>query len=85
MKLILQITLGVFLGTLAAQLVIDNWHKHQQTIAKANLEKIRSEQDRVRTEKGERIRNLLLQSRQVSPSIKNEPESVFVPDDFKNP
>jgi hypothetical protein len=84
-KLILQITLGVFLGTMAAQLVIDYWHNHQQTLVKADLEKVRSERERVRTEQGERIRNLLLQSRQVNPSNKNEPEPAFVPDDFKKP
>ena len=61
MKLILQIALGVFLGTLASQLTIDSWHTHQEGIANLAAEKLRVEQERVRLEQGERIRALLLQ------------------------
>ena len=81
MKLILQITLGVFLGTLSSQLLLDSWHSHQENIAKASAEKIRAEQQKVRMEQGERIRNLILKSRQGNlPNSKKLPEG-FVPDD----
>ncbi|TAN68705.1 MAG: hypothetical protein EPN17_08625 [Methylobacter sp.] len=63
MKLILQIALGVFLGTLASQFAIESWHTHQEGIAKQAAEKLRAEQDRIRLEQGERIRALLLQGR----------------------
>lgn len=62
-KLILQIALGVFLGTLASQFAIDSWHIHQESIAKQAAEKLRAAQDRIRLEQGERIRALLLQGR----------------------
>jgi hypothetical protein len=59
-KLILQITLGVFLGTLASQFTINGWHTHQENIAKEAAEKLRAEQERIRFEQGEHIRALLL-------------------------
>jgi hypothetical protein len=81
MKLVLQIALGVFLGTLSSQLLLDSWHSHQENIAKASAEKIRAEQQKARMEQGERIRNLILQSRQGSaPDSKKLPDG-FVPDD----
>ena len=76
MKLILQITLGVFFGTVLSQLTIDGWRSHQEGIAKVAAEKLRAEQERARLEQGEQIRALLLQGRKS-----NAPPAGFVPDD----
>ena len=76
MKLVLQIALGVFFGTLTSQLTVDSWHTHQQTLAKTAADKFRSDQERIRIEQGERIRSLLLQGRKG-----NTPSAGFVPDD----
>jgi len=81
MKLILQIALGVFLGTLASQLTIDGWRTHQEGIAKEAIEKLQAEQERVRIEQGERIRALLLQRRQGKTPAASKPPNGFVPDD----
>lgn len=83
MKLILQIALGVFLGTLASQLTIDSWRTHQEGIAKEAKEKLRAEQERVRIEQGERIRALLLQGRQGNIPGASKPPAGFVPDDVQ--
>lgn len=85
MKLILQIALGVFLGTLAAQFTIDSWHDRQEGIAKGAAEKLRSKQEKVRMEQGERIRNLLLQSRKGNAPGPRNPPAGFVPDDAREP
>jgi hypothetical protein len=76
MKLIFQITLGVFIGTLASQLTLDSWHTYLENIAKVASDKLQSEQDKVRAEQGERIRALLMQKRG-----NNAPPAGFVPDD----
>ena len=78
MKLILQIVLGVFLGTLTSQLVIDSWHSYQENMAKETIMRVRTEQEKVRSEQGDRIRAMLLQGRQSNPS-----SGDFVPDDAK--
>jgi len=78
MKLIFQIALGVFLGTLSSQFVFDSWHRYQESIAKETAEKIRAEQEKVRFEQGERVRALILQSRQANT---NKPAAGFIPDD----
>lgn len=85
MKLILQITLGVFLGTLASQFTLDVWHTRLEGIAKVAAEKLRAEQERVRLEQGERIRTLLLQSRQGNTPGASKPSAGFVPDDIQEP
>ncbi len=76
MKLILQITLGVFIGTLSSQFAFDSWHTYKENIAKEAKEKLLAEQEKVRLEKNERIRALFLQGRQ-----ENTPPAGFVPDD----
>lgn len=82
MKLILQITFSVFLGTLAAQLTLDSWHTHQQQLAQQAAEKLRAEQEKVRLEQAGRIRALLLQGdRGGKVSSANKPPVGFVPDD----
>ncbi len=62
MKLTLQIAIGVFLGTLSSQLLIDAWRSNQINIAKQKEELVRVEQEKVRQEQGDRIRALLLQN-----------------------
>ena len=78
-KLIVQIALGVFLGTLAAQLTIDVWHTHRENITKAESEQLKIHQEKIRKEQGERIRNLILQNRQgVTPN-----PTQLLPDEAK--
>jgi|GEM_PF-5807407 len=36
MKLVLQIALGVFLGTITSQLSIDGWHAHQEACSQGS-------------------------------------------------
>lgn len=76
MRLIFQIAFGVFLGTLASQLVIDSWHAHQKGVAKVAAER----QEKVRLEQGEHIRALLLQNRQNNRLAERNPTAGFVPD-----
>lgn len=83
MKLILQIAFGVFLGTLAAQIAFDSWRTRQESIAKADMEKLRADQEKVRREQGERIRALLLQGRQSNAAGAKKPPAGFVPDDVQ--
>ena len=85
MKLILQIVLGVFLGTLASQLTIDGWRTRQEDIAKQTAEKHRAEQEKIRIEQGERIRTLLMQGRQGNTPRASKPPAGFVPDDVQGP
>lgn len=83
MKLILQIALGVFLGTLTSQLTLDGWRSHQEDIAKEAAEKLQAEQESVRIAQGERIRALLLQGRQNNTLGISKPPTGFVPDDVQ--
>jgi hypothetical protein len=76
MKLIFQITIGVFIGTLVSQFTFDSWQTHQEAIAKEATEKLQAEQDKFRAEQGERIRALLMQKRNG-----DTPPAGFVPDD----
>jgi len=88
MKLILQISLGVFIGSFTSQFVMDYWHDYTEGLAKAAEEKTWREEEKARLEQGERVRNLLLQSRQaVKPSDTTTvvPPSGFVPDDAQAP
>jgi hypothetical protein len=79
MKLIVQIALGVFLGTLATQLTLDVWRARLDGIAKQAAEKIQAEQQRVRAEQAEHIRALLSQGRKAI-----GPAAGFVPDDAQS-
>jgi hypothetical protein len=81
-KLTLQIAFGVFLGSLASQLVIDGWHSRQEEIAKADMEKLRADQEKIRREQGERVRALLLKGRGNAAGVK-KPPTGFVPDDVQ--
>lgn len=81
MKLIIQIAIGVFLGTLASHFVMDTWHKYQENIVKAATDKQQAEQDKVRLEQGEHIRALILQSRQGNSPQADKAPIGFIPDD----
>ena len=85
MKLILQITIGVFLGTLASQVIIDSWHTQQENMARLETEKFSIKREKIRKEQGERIRKLLLDNRQSSPPNSKKLPDDFVPDDAKAP
>lgn len=85
MKLILQIALGVLIGILASQLITDSWHAHQENIANSAEEKLRVEREKVRMEHGERIRKLLLESRQGNTPNSKKPPTGFIPDDARVP
>jgi uncharacterized membrane protein len=80
-KLILQIALGVFLGTLISQVTIDNWHIYQEKLAKSEVERQKAAQEKLRTEQGEQIRKILLQGRQNNAPTTRKPPEGFVPDD----
>ena len=80
MKLFLQITLGVFFGSLAALLTVDAWHQHREDIAKRATEKLRVEQENAYRKQAEKIRTLL-QNRWRNESGANKPPPGFVPDD----
>ena len=81
----LQIALGVFLGTLASQLTIDSWRNYRDGMAKDAERKLKAEQEKVRFEQGERIRALLLQGRQGQSADAVKPPPGFVPDDARMP
>jgi hypothetical protein len=81
MKLIMQIALGVFLGSLASHFAFDTWHTRQEAIAKETEEKLRAERQRMRDEQAERIRALLMQGRQGKNPGKVMVPPGFVPDD----
>jgi hypothetical protein len=66
MKLVLQIALGVFLGSLTAQLVFEQWRFHQTSIAQAKNEQARLEQEKSRQQFNERIRSLFLKNKQTN-------------------
>lgn len=85
MKLILQIAVGVFLGSLGARIVADIWHGRQEQNAKQVAEQRNAEQEKLRREQGERIRSLLLQGRHGHPAAASaKPPAGFVPDDAQS-
>ncbi|MCQ8129727.1 hypothetical protein [Methylomonas rivi] len=85
MKLILQIAVGVFLGSLGAWIVADIWHGRQEQNAKQVAEQRHAEQEKLRRAEGERIRALLLQGRQAGNAAGSiKPPAGFVPDDAQS-
>ncbi|AAU91073.1 MULTISPECIES: hypothetical protein [Methylococcus] len=80
MKLVLQIAIGVFLGTLTSQSLVEVWRLHQERAARAAAEKIEAEKAKTRHELSERIRTLLMRGRQEHGDRPPLPPS-FVPDD----
>jgi hypothetical protein len=81
MKLVMQIALGVFLGSLASRFAFEAWDTRQQAIKKEAEEKLRVERQRIRDEQAERIRALLMQGRKGKNSGKLMIPPGFVPDD----
>jgi hypothetical protein len=80
-ELFLQITLGVFLGSLSSQLVLDVWHGRHEASAKSTLKKVRREQERVREVQDQHIRALLKQTRNIHQPT--DPPLGFVADDVQ--
>lgn len=80
MKLIFQIALGVFLGTLTAQLTVDSWRSYRESIVKEESKKQHAEREKTRLEQAQRIREMFLEN-QKSDSSQKMPSAGFVPDD----
>lgn len=83
MKLVLQIALGVFLGTLASAATMDFWRQQRESEAKQIAESLRVKQEQARQEQGERIRAMLMQGRQRDPQQSDQTKLPpnFIPDD----
>ena len=81
MKLIVQIALGVLLGSLSSALMLDAWHRHQVDIVKAEADKLLAEQEKAGQEQAKLIRSILQQGRQTNPAAVITPPSGFIPDD----
>lgn len=79
MKLVIQIALGVFLGSLPALLIVEAWQNHRQELARMETEKLMEQQEEARLEQGERLRAILNQNQQINPALAI-PNSGFVPD-----
>jgi hypothetical protein len=74
MKPILQIIAGVFLGTLAAQWVLDEWrgYRHRQ---ERELERQKTEEaDRVREQQLRHIQEMFQRQGRQAPAPRGEPE-----------
>lgn len=86
MKLVLQIALGVFLGTLASAVTMEVWRLQRESEAKQIAENLRAKQEQVRHEQGERIRALLMQGQQNNSEQANETKLPpnFVTDDAQS-
>ena len=86
MKLVLQIALGVFLGTLASAMTMETWRLQRESEAKQVAENLRLKQEQARQEQGERIRAMLLQGHESGGAdVHNSSRGEFVPDDAKSP
>jgi hypothetical protein len=80
LKLILKIALGVFLGALASQMVMEVWHAHQERLAKEAATKVKTEHDKARREQAERVRSMLMQGfrgKAIKPAV---PPPELAPD-----
>lgn len=85
MKLVLQIALGVFLGTLASAMTMETWRLQRESEAKQVAENLRLKQEQARQEQGERIRAMLLQGHASGGAdVHNSSRGGFVPDDAKS-
>ncbi|WP_411726948.1 hypothetical protein [Methyloglobulus sp.] len=60
MKLVLQIAMGVFLGALMSQLLLDQWHSYRaQHVAEAERQRL-AVQEKTRNERDQRVREVLM-------------------------
>ncbi len=80
MKRVLQIALGVYLGSVSALITYEIWNKHQEEQAAKEAERKLAESEKKRLEQADRIRALFLESRKTD-SQPNTPPRNFVPDD----
>jgi hypothetical protein len=80
MKLILQIALGVFIGTLTAQLTVDCWHSYRESTVEEESKKQHAEREKARLEQAQRIREMFLES-QKNGATEKHPPAGFIPDD----
>jgi hypothetical protein len=71
MKLVMQIALGVFLGSLPALFIVESWWNYQQEQLRAETAKLMEQQEQVNFEQGERIRAIINQNRQSNPGLIN--------------
>jgi len=85
MKLILQVALGVFLGSLASQFTFDAWRTHQEAIAKEAEEKLLAEEEKASEQQAEKVRALFMQNLQGKKSGVAAIPPGFVPDDAQEP
>ena len=74
MKLVLQIALGVFIGTLLSQLVVDAVKTHREQQAREHFEKMRAERD-------ERIRSVFSRLNPGNKLQQNLPPPGGIPKD----
>lgn len=81
MKLVLQIALGVFLGALASQMVMEGWHAHETRLADEAAVQVKVEREKARREQAERIRSMLMQGFQGKGTKPGVPPPGFSPDD----
>ncbi len=81
MKLFIQIALGVFLGTISAQLVLDRWHEFKRKQENAMAQHQLLEKEKARLAQADRIRAMLLQKRGDKTFGQSSLPPGFVPDD----
>lgn len=71
MKLVLQIAMGVFLGALMSQLLLDQWHSYQaQHAVEAELQRL-AVQEKARNERDQRVRKVLMGQLQGGKAVDN--------------
>ena len=81
MKLVLQIALGVFLGSFLSALLLDAWQEHKAALLKAETDRVLAEQELVRENQAKLLGNILQQGRQSNPAAAITPPTGFIPDD----
>jgi hypothetical protein len=71
MKLVLQIAMGVFLGALMSQLLLDQWHTYQaQHVVEAERQRL-AVQEKERNDRGQRVREVLMGQLQGGKAVDN--------------
>ena len=71
MKLVLQIAMGVFLGALISQLLLDQWHSYQaQHAFEAERQRL-AVQEKARNERDQRVREVLMGQLQGGKAVDN--------------
>ncbi|WP_347985993.1 hypothetical protein [Methylomonas sp. AM2-LC] len=69
MKLVLQIALGVFLGSAPALFMVETWWSYKQEQSKAETTVLLEQLEQNRLEQGDRLRTLLNQNQQANPAL----------------